>query len=120
MKSLADFKRKLKIGTKLHCIYHQDFASRDKNQLPIYKDLDKGIREVSKKQTSSFALKTKKTDGTFQDTWCNFPKAKECIIKENSITILTKDLRGIYGYIGAGNTQYDNAPMIPILTYTIV
>lgn len=117
MKSLADFKRNLKIGTKLHCIYHQDFAGRDNNQQPIYKDLDKGIRKVSIKQTNSFSLLDEKRG---VDVWCNFPKAKDCIIKDNSITILEKDLRGVFGFVGEGNPQYDNAPMIPILTYTFV
>lgn len=111
MKTVADFKRRLTVGTQVHTIYHQLFNGRDEKGEVIYKDEDKGVREVSKVQSNSFAFKTTKTDGSIVDSWCNYPKVKECIfVDENTITILCEDYR----------VRDGNQPMIPILTYKFV
>ena len=47
MKNLADFKKKLRVGINLHCTFHQDCTGRDENGNLLYKDKDKGVREVS-------------------------------------------------------------------------
>ena|SRR5215467_5473156 len=101
MNTLADFKRKLKVGVKLHTQFHKEFDGRDSEGKVKYKTVDKGIREVSIVQSNSFALKTTKKDGSIQDSWCHFPKAKECRIEGDSIVILEED-------------------GLPVLTYTFV
>lgn len=108
IKTVSDFKKALEIGALVHCIYHTATAGRDEKGIIIFKDEDKGVRPVSIKQSNSFALKTTRTDGKVVDSWCNYPKASECIIKNNSITILEEDFR-----------FRDSKQFIPVLTYTI-
>lgn len=62
MKTLADFKRRLTVGTQLETI-NANYGNM-------------GIRPVSIVQTNAFALKTTKKDGSTTDSWCDFPKAK--------------------------------------------
>lgn len=135
IKTLADFKRLLQIGTNVHCVFHQAFNGRDENKNLIYKDEDKGIRAVSIKQTNSFALKTTKDEpiaakGMYKDengvnhfnefetktvdSWCVYPKASECIIRDNSVTILQENRR--YTDL-QGNFKME---MVPVLTYSIL
>jgi len=92
-KTISEFKKKLELGVKLHGINHTHFNGRDKDGVIIFKDLDLGIREVSIKQTNSFALKTTKKDGTVTDSWCGYPKASECVIKDNTLVIYQEDFR---------------------------
>ena len=88
MKTVADFKRRLKVGTKLHTTYHQEFAGRDPNFKIFYKDKDLGIREISIAKSAQIAFKTPKNDGTFVDSYMLFPTAKQLkIIDENTVTI---------------------------------
>ena len=61
MRTLADFKRRVKVGAKMIARYPNGL------ELPP--------REVTIKQTNSFALKTFKTDGTFANSWMDYPKA---------------------------------------------
>lgn len=114
MKSLADFKKRLAVGVKLHTTHHQKFAGRHENGSGevVYKDEDMGIRELSIKQSNSFALKTFRQDkNEWVDSWCNYPKASECkILDENTIQILCEDYRVREGV----------KPLIPILTYKFV
>lgn len=63
IKTLADFKKAIQVGVKLETI-HAKLGSF-------------GVREVSIKQTNSFALKTPKPDNKFVDSWCEYPKAKD-------------------------------------------
>lgn len=63
MKSLADFKRRIAVGVKLHTFNHNHG--------------DFGVPPISIVQTNSFALKTTRTDGRTLDSWCHFPKAKD-------------------------------------------
>lgn len=75
MKTLADFKRRLKVGQKLHTF----------NNL-MGKDM--GIRELSIVQSNAFAFKTQKHDGTIVNSWCHYPKVKDFkVIDENTIQI---------------------------------
>lgn len=104
-KTVSEFKKILAVGDKLHCIFHMEFAGRTPEGQIIYKDKDRGVREVSIKQTNSFALKTMRTDGETQDNWCNYPKASEAKVENNVLTVF--------------ETQRDNT-VLPILTYKFV
>lgn len=75
MKTVADFKRRLVVGAKLHAVRHTD------------NDRDLGIREVSIVQSRSFALSTTKTTGEVTDSWCEYPKTIDCTFTEDSMTI---------------------------------
>ena len=109
--NLSEFKRNLKLGVKLHAVNHTAFAGRKADSRVIYKDLDLGVRPVSIVQSNSFALKTVKTDGTEVDSWCSYPKASQCIIKDNALTILEEDGR---------HPRREGQNMIPVLTYKFV
>ncbi len=74
MTTLADFKRRIKKGVKLHTINHNNG--------------DMGIREISIVQTNSFALKTTRPSGEIVDSWSEFPKAKNFeVVNENEVNI---------------------------------
>lgn len=101
MKTLSDFKKRLKVGVKLQAIHHLTFAGRNENGQAFYKDKDLGIREISIVQSNCFALKTERLNGDIVDSYCAYPKAKECsILDENTIQIFE------------GN--------IPVLTYKFI
>ena len=75
MKTLADFKRRLKVGEKLHTF----------NNL-MGKDM--GIRELSIVQSNSFAFKTTKPSGEIVNSWCYYPSAKNfSVIDDNTVQI---------------------------------
>lgn len=125
MKTLSDFKKRLKIGVELKATHHLSFAGRNpETGEPIYTDKDMGTRAVSIVQTNSFALKTNKKEPVYGrdefgnrietgeytekivDSWCQYPKASEVVFKdENTITILE---------------QQRDGKMIPVLTYQFV
>ena len=111
MKTLSDFKKRLKVGVLLSTIFHHEFNGRDEKGEPKFKDKDLGIRPVSIVQSNSFALKTKKADGSETNSWCAYPKASNCkILDENTIQILEEDYR----------VREGEKPLIPILTYKFV
>ena len=90
-KTLAEFKKNIKIGAKLHTMYHHEFVRdengkmvRDEKDKPVYTTIDRGVREVSIVQTNAFACKTQKKDGTLVDSWLQYPKASECVVVDNS------------------------------------
>jgi hypothetical protein len=89
-KTVSEFKKVLSVGDKLHTTFHKAFAGRDESGKPLFKDEDKGVREVSIKQTNSFALKTETTKGT-QDSWCSYPKASEAKIEGDKLVIFEED-----------------------------
>ena len=106
MKTIADFKRALQIGKKVHAINHMTFAGRDEKANAVYTDKDLGVREVSIVQSNSFAFKTVRATGEVVNSWCNYPKSKEIVYNhEKSITIFE---------------EQRNGKMIPILTYTFI
>lgn len=110
MKTIADFKRRLKPGVKLHSVFHQLATGRDDKGELIFGDQDKGVRVVSIVQSNSFALKTKQTDGKEVDSWINYPKSAECkFLGDNTIQILTPDFR-----------VRDKEVLIPCITYTFI
>lgn len=81
MKTLADFKRRIQVGVELETI-HAKYGSM-------------GVRPVSIVQSNSFAMKTKKTDGTTSDSWCDYPKAKNFeAVDENTANIYWETKNG--------------------------
>ena len=113
MKNLADFKKRLVKGVKIHTTYHQSVSGRDENGNLIFKDKDKGTREVNIVQSNAFTLLTPdKTDpDKLFDSWCYYPKASEIkILDENTVLILDADFR----------VRGENQPLIPCLTYKFV
>ena len=110
MKTVADFKRRIKKDVKLHCVYHQAAKGRDENGRLILTNEDKGIRSVNIVQTNQFTLLTTKSNGDIVDSWINFPKASQCkIIDENTIMYLEPDFR-----------DREKEVLIPLLTYKFV
>ena len=72
MKTLADVKKRIQLGVKMHAFNH-------------WFNKDMGVREVGHIQTNSFAFKT--DNGTL--SWCEYPKASKLIIEsENSFSIM--------------------------------
>ncbi len=70
MKTLADFKRALQIGTKwegYNCYNQQSL----------------GIREVSIRRSERFAFRIINSAGEVRDSWCDFPKAKDIKFRED-------------------------------------
>jgi len=78
-KTLAEFKRVLSLGDKLHAFHHG-------NSIMPAKDL--GVREVVVKQSNAFALKTDKGDGSFGQSWLEYPKASLAKIDEGKLIVL--------------------------------
>lgn len=73
MHSIAEFKRRMAPGTKVNTqLYYFDAN----NQPYVYRDY--GVREVSIRQSNSFALATPK-DGEMVDSYCEWPKAKDVL-----------------------------------------
>jgi hypothetical protein len=91
MKTLADFKRRLKVGVRIETI-NANYGSM-------------GVRPISIVQSNSFAFKTVKTTGETVDSWCEYPKAKD-------FEIVDKDTAIIYWETNKGRE--------PILTYKFI
>jgi hypothetical protein len=70
VKTLADFKRALTVGSKWEGFNH-------------YYQSSFGVREVSKVQSNSFAFKTINSKGEETNSWSDFPKAKDIKFKED-------------------------------------
>ena len=110
MRNLADFKRRIVKGAKLHCIFHQKSSGRDENGKIILVNKDRGIREVNIVQSNAFTLLTKMSDGKTIDSWCYYLKASEVrFIDQDTIQILDLDFR-----------DSRSGELIPSLTYKFV
>jgi len=112
MKTVSDFKKALQVGTQVHTIFHCEAKRvetgnvlRDPDGLPVYTDKDLGTAPITIVQTTQFAVERIWRDGTKKDSWCKFPKASECEVKENSITIFEDN---------------DRRGRVKVLTYTIL
>lgn len=104
IQTLADFKKSIQLGVKISGTLHMTFNGRDEKGNVLYKDSILPAREVSIVQSNSFALKTTKTTGEIVDSWCQYPKAKECTFLDNVITIHELNREG---------------KLIPVLSYKI-
>ena len=118
--NVAQFKKFLAVGVKLKATHHQAFAGRDEEGKVIYKDQDLGIRPVSIVQTNSFALKTTRENGEVVDSWCDYPAASQAKVENGKIVMYEPDLRQMKGHVSTNSEEYQNLPLIPILTYEIV
>lgn len=115
--TLAEFKRLLQPGDKLHTVNHTNVIGRDSNNKVVYGDYVYPVRECSIKQSNSFAFKTEK-EGKIVDSWCDFPKASMCKVEDNKLIILQRDARNFSGgAMDESNQEYKNLPLIPVLTY---
>lgn len=65
MKTLADFKRRIQTGVKIHTVWN------NRGQL-----IDRGVREIKTVQSNSFSILTEK-EGKQVESWVNYPKASE-------------------------------------------
>lgn len=99
MKTIADFKRRVVVGAKVHAIFHKEYNGRDEKGMPLFKDRDMGVREISVVQSNSFALKTTRTDGKVVDSWCSFPKKDQVVFNGGDcISILEEDNSKVLTY----------------------
>ncbi len=109
MKTLTDFKNAIQVGVTVKTTHHQKFAGRDEKGNIIYGDDEMEPAQVSIKQTTQFAVKRTRKDGTQADSWMQYGKASECKIEGNKITFFCEDYR-----------IRDEKKMVPLLTYEIV
>ena len=72
MKTIADIKRKMTLGSEWHCIHH-GFS-------PDWVRNDMGIRPISIVQSNAVAFRTHK--GT--DSWIQFPKKNQVIFHDDN------------------------------------
>lgn len=96
--NLSQFKKNLKVGAKLAAIYHKEFAGRDEQGNPVWKDKVLDVRGISIVQSNAFACKTVRSDGKEVDSWCHLPKAKDAKIENNRLTIFEDDGSPILTY----------------------
>ena len=109
--TVTEFKRVLAVGDKLSCVHHQKEIGRDENGKIVYGDMDMGDGVVVIKQTNQFAIQR----GDKNPSYCQYPKASQASITDNTLTIFEPDYRQP---VMAGSK-----PMlipIPILTYKFV
>lgn len=105
MKTFAEFKRALTLGTLVHTVHHQTITGRDESGISVLGDKDMGTRPVSIVQTNAIAFRTEK--GT--DSWIHWPAAKDVVIKDNTMIVYDHDCR----------FRDRTNPKIKLLTYTI-
>lgn len=86
MKSVADFKRKLTPGIKLHTVHHKEFSHRDGKGMPVWKDKDMGIAPVKRVMSTQFTILREK-QGKEVESYMSYPKASEVEFNGNSIVI---------------------------------
>lgn len=86
MKTIADIKREMTIGSTWHCMWKCRDATKDM-----------GRRPVSIVQSTKFAFRTVKQDGTVTNSWCDFPKKSDVeFINDNCFKIKHDDIELTY------------------------
>lgn len=113
LKSVADFKRALQVGTLLHTVNHTaskldpatGFVVYKPDGLPEATDQDMGVAPVSIVKATQFAVQRKRKDGSVFDSYCPYPAASLAQLNDNSITLFE---------------DCDRRGRIPVLTYTIL
>ena len=83
MKTLADLKRTIQVGTKIEKTEHINIDNGVEVSHPTHPS---GVRTIVKVQTKAWAIQNPK-DGTV--SWLDIPKAKELCFNENEFTITT-------------------------------
>lgn len=67
MKTLADLKRKMKIGSKWEAIHFNGWSP--------------GVREIAEVKTNKIGFKTVRENGEIVTSWVDFPKAKNILFQ---------------------------------------
>jgi hypothetical protein len=102
--NLAQFKKALQVGDLISCIAHKaTFVGRDEKNQAVYAPKKMLDREISIVQSNAFAMKTTKTDGTVVDSWCQFPKASDCVFKVPGQVTILEDGEPILTYYSLGS-----------------
>lgn len=84
MKTIADIKRKMIVGTKWHALWKCRNVENDM-----------GIRLLGKVNTVSFGFNSTRHPGEY--SWCDWPKKEEVtFLSENSFKIKQGDIELIY------------------------
>ena len=83
MKTLADLKRIIQVGTKIEKTKHINIDNGVEVSHPAHPS---GVRTIVKVQTNRWAIQSPE-DGTV--SWLDIPKAKELSFNENEFTITT-------------------------------
>jgi len=109
MKTLTDFKNAIQVGVMVKTTHHQKSAGRDEQGKLILVSEEMEPAPVSIKQTTQFAVKRTRKDGTQADSWMQYGKASECKIEGNKITFYAEDFR-----------TPEAKKLIPMLTYEIL
>ena len=88
MNTISDFKRRVKIGTKMYSELY--WAEKDGTLKLIQTHQE---RPVSIVQSNAFALKTwREKDQSFRDSWCEWPKKDQfSVIDTDTIQVDIKD-----------------------------
>lgn len=103
IQNLSQFKKALTLGSKWHCVYHLAFDHREPDGKVVYKDEDKGIREVKVVQSNAVAFEV---PGKTEPSWLWFGKASEWKFENNQAIFFTFD------------TSAQQWPAAKTLTYT--
>lgn len=119
--SLAQFKQAIQLGVKVGCLWHTAYAGLDENRKVIFTEVERPLRKVSHVQGNAFCLATENITGDIFDSWVHYPKASKTIIEDGILTEFAKDLRQFAGgLMEEGNPDYDNLPLIPVISYWII
>jgi hypothetical protein len=89
MKSIADIKRKLVVGSKWSCLW--ECRNEGKNM---------GTREVNHVQSNSFGFRTIKAGGEVTTSWCDWPKKSEVVFMSDiTFRIIHGDIFLTYTFV---------------------
>ena len=92
MKTLADLKRRIKVGTKIEKTEHINIDNGVRVQQTPHPS---GVREIVKVKSNTWGIKTPQDDDI---SWLDIPKASELTFNENEFTITTWEGRLIMTY----------------------
>jgi hypothetical protein len=77
------------------------YAGRDENGNPVYKDEDRGVRDIAKVEKSYFSLWTPRLFNAmdFAARRCYWPTDSNCKVEDNKVTIYRSGKRIISYWI---------------------
>lgn len=99
MKTIADFKRRLTVGTKLKTIR---YIKKDEGWVEWMDDwIGLEVREVSLIKSNCFAIKTfSKRRERWEDSFLDYPTKKEfSVINDNTIAITKDFVKLVYEFV---------------------
>ena len=83
MKTLADLKRRIRVGTKIEKTEHINIDNGVRVKQPPHPS---GVREVVKVQSNAWEIRSPEDEST---SWLDIPKASELTLNGNEFTITT-------------------------------